>query len=102
MPEQAGVPGQAAAEAQETFTQGKDYSGGSGMLDAEIEASQNRLGDEVLDQPAATNIVGGDTDTDDPADAKNFTTTGAYPADQERLGKDYSSSSKISNQDTTT
>lgn len=29
------------------------------------------------------------TGTDDPKDAKNFTTTGDYPADPQRLEKDY-------------
>ena len=57
--EQAQVPGQAAAEAQD---KGRQYGGGDAVLDAEIEASQNQPDDEALDEPTATDITGNTND----------------------------------------
>lgn len=87
-PEQAQVPGEAAVEAQKTTNQGRHYSGGDPLLDAQIAAGDRVASDVVDDQPVATGLAG-NTETEDPADAENFTTTGAYPVDATRLEKNY-------------
>jgi hypothetical protein len=87
--EDKSMPAQAAAEAQETQYEQKHYSGGNALLDAEVAAEEQVESNPVNEKLKATNMAG-NTDTDDPTDAKNFTTTGDYPADQKRLDKDYS------------
>ncbi|OUL20817.1 hypothetical protein BV378_28730 [Nostoc sp. RF31YmG] len=85
---QAAVPNEAAAEAQQTNYEQKSASGGNAMLDAQRQAGEI-LGEPVGEHPSATNIAG-DTETNDPTDAKLFTTTGDYPVDANELQKDYS------------
>lgn len=65
---QAVVPNQAAVDAQKTQAEGKHYSGGSALLDAEV-AEQQMASVPIVKHPITTNITG-NTDTDDPADAK--------------------------------
>ncbi len=84
------VPAQAAEDVQEGVTEARKYSGGNARLDAEVEIKERMAADPALEQPIATNFSEGDSDPSDPADAENFTTTGAYPADEKRLEKDYS------------
>lgn len=81
---------QAAEEAQKTIVDVRKYSGGNALLDAEIEAGKRMAGEPGIDEPIASNFSQGEKDTSDPEDAENFTTTGAYPADQTRLDKNYS------------
>lgn len=75
-------------EAQTSMKEGMHYSGGDALLDAEVEAREQNEGDIVEGELKATNIASGDPDTDDPTDAKNFTTTGAYPAKANRMDDD--------------
>jgi hypothetical protein len=58
------------------------------MIDAQIAAGDRTAEHKVVDQPIATDVAG-NTETEDPTDAENFTTTGAYPVDATRLEKDY-------------
>lgn len=80
---QGTVPNQAAAEAQATLTGSVHYSGGNAMLDAEAEAG-TQVNSPPVEQLIATNFAG-NTDRDDPMEAKVFTTTGDYPVDFEQL-----------------
>lgn len=91
-PREGAVPDQPAAEALQTESDVTSYSGGSALLDAEIEASQ-QLGSEPLEHLDATNIAG---NTDNSSDAQNFTTTGDYPVDEEGLEQNYSAPPNIS------
>lgn len=87
-----------ADEAQKELANGQHYSGGSAMLDAQIEASNHSLDDAPGENPIATNI-NDNTALDDPSDAKLFTTSGAYPPQQSEMEKDYRMSAIASEQD---
>lgn len=91
--EQATANDQPAAEAQDPLTDVTSYSGGSTLLDAQIEASQLPNNDPALEQPIATDIAG---NTDNPSDAQSFTTTGDSPIDQEGLEQKYSAPPNVS------
>lgn len=94
---QGAVPNQAAAEAQQTNYEQKSASGSNAMLDAQKQAGE-MLGKSIVEHPSATNIAR-DTETNDPTDAKSFTTTGNYPVDANQLQKDYTPPPITSEQD---
>jgi len=79
---QGAVPNQAALEAQQTIVGQMHTAGGSALLDAEAQAGTQL--DNAISDPAATDFSG-DRDTDDPTEAKQFTTTGDYPVDLTQL-----------------
>lgn len=80
---QGTVSNQAASEAQETVAENVHYSGGNALLDAQAQAG-TQVESPPVEKPIATDITE-NHNTDDPAKSKNFTTTGDYPADFNRL-----------------
>ncbi|MBE9009547.1 hypothetical protein IQ250_04940 [Pseudanabaenaceae cyanobacterium LEGE 13415] len=82
MANQGAVPNQAALEAQQSIVGNIHAAGGSALLDAQAQIGTEI--DPIKDAPAATNFSGED-DTNDPTEAKNFTTTGDYPVDFTQL-----------------
>lgn len=74
----------AVTDAQESLAESHQYSGGSAMLDAEIQAEQQTSGKPDVEQPTTTNYAGNDK-TNDPTEAQQFNTTGAYPSDFQQL-----------------
>ncbi len=79
---QSAVPNQAALEAQQTIAGQAHFAGGSSLLDAEAQAGTQI--DESIEDQSATNLSD-DRGTDDPTEAKQFTTTGNYPVDLTQL-----------------
>ncbi len=93
---QAGVPNQEAVEDQEASIESTNYSGGSALLDAQVQAGQQMGGDPDVENPSATNIAG---NTNDPVDANNLRITGDYPVDAEHLGQESTPPPEITNQE---
>lgn len=76
------VSDQAAIDAQKELIQQRNYSGGSAMLDAEIEAGKQI--DDPVEPPSATNRAQ-ENMSSDPTRSLNVETTGIYPPDLSRL-----------------
>ncbi|MBD1847170.1 hypothetical protein H6F89_27955 [Cyanobacteria bacterium FACHB-63] len=82
MANQGATPNQAALEAQQTISGQTHAAGGSALLDANAQVDPQL--DDSSNEPVASNLSG-DQETDDPTEAKQFTTTGNYPVDLTQL-----------------
>lgn len=77
-------------EAEIVTDGGSHNSGGDALLDAEVEARKTQEGDPIPGEPKATNVAG-NTDPSEATGEKNYTTTGNYPAEANRLEESISS-----------
>lgn len=76
-------PNQIDQAAQDARPQARQYSGGDALLNAERKVTKGAPEGTVAQEPAATNFKAPDASHE--AKSQNYTTTGAYPSDQQEL-----------------
>lgn len=95
-PNQAAGSGQAAAaDAQETLIESGHHAGGSAFLDAQAALSEQRAGDPIEGQSAASDIAG---NTKTPSD-KQLAGRGDSPVDLEHVDESYTTPPAVTDQD---
>lgn len=91
----AGSNQAAAADAQETLIESNHHAGGSAFLDAQAAMSEQRSGEPIEGQSAASDIAG---NTKTPSD-KKLAGRGDTPVDPEHLDENYTTPPAITDQD---